>query len=252
MRIRASGVCHSDWNAVDGTSETVCPAVLGHEGAGVVEAVGDGVDACRPRRPRRSLLDSLVRDLRGVRTRASAAVLDCVAGHGHRRVDGRHAAAFPERRARLPLLVSLDDGGRVRRARALVHPDRRRHSIRGGGARRLRGIDGRGRGLAHRRGAGGRSRGDRRLRRRRPVRAVGRCGRRSRSDRRRRRGPAEARGRPLVRGYRRGRVAGECGGDRRSRARSVGRRRRLRDRGDRAGRGDGDSLPLDPEARWPC
>jgi S-(hydroxymethyl)glutathione dehydrogenase / alcohol dehydrogenase len=43
VRLRASGVCHSDWNAVDGTSETVCPAVLGHEGAGVVEAVGERV-----------------------------------------------------------------------------------------------------------------------------------------------------------------------------------------------------------------
>src|SRR5439155_10806621 len=29
--------------AIDGTSETRCPAVLGHEGAGVVEAVGAGV-----------------------------------------------------------------------------------------------------------------------------------------------------------------------------------------------------------------
>jgi Zn-dependent alcohol dehydrogenase len=43
VRLRASGVCHSDYNAVDGTSETVCPAVLGHEGAGVVEEVGRGV-----------------------------------------------------------------------------------------------------------------------------------------------------------------------------------------------------------------
>lgn len=43
VRVKASGVCHSDWNAVDGTSETVCPAVLGHEGAGIVEAVGDSV-----------------------------------------------------------------------------------------------------------------------------------------------------------------------------------------------------------------
>ena len=43
VRIRASGVCHSDWNAVDGTSETACPAVLGHEGAGVVEAIGEKV-----------------------------------------------------------------------------------------------------------------------------------------------------------------------------------------------------------------
>jgi alcohol dehydrogenase len=43
VRLRASGVCHSDYNAVDGTSETMCPAVLGHEGSGVVEAVGEGV-----------------------------------------------------------------------------------------------------------------------------------------------------------------------------------------------------------------
>jgi Zn-dependent alcohol dehydrogenase len=43
VRLRAAGVCHSDYNAIDGTAETRCPAVLGHEGAGVVEAVGDGV-----------------------------------------------------------------------------------------------------------------------------------------------------------------------------------------------------------------
>jgi len=43
VRLHASGVCHSDFNAIDGTAETRCPAVLGHEGAGVVEAVGPGV-----------------------------------------------------------------------------------------------------------------------------------------------------------------------------------------------------------------
>src|SRR3954453_14250874 len=43
VRLLASGVCHSDLNAIDGTAETRCPAVLGHEGAGVVDAVGDGV-----------------------------------------------------------------------------------------------------------------------------------------------------------------------------------------------------------------
>ncbi|MDQ4019868.1 MAG: alcohol dehydrogenase catalytic domain-containing protein, partial [Actinomycetota bacterium] len=42
VRLHASGVCHSDLNAIDGTAETRCPAVLGHEGAGVVEAVGPG------------------------------------------------------------------------------------------------------------------------------------------------------------------------------------------------------------------
>jgi Zn-dependent alcohol dehydrogenase len=45
VRLHASGVCHSDQNAIDGTAETRCPAVLGHEGAGVVEAVGPGVTA---------------------------------------------------------------------------------------------------------------------------------------------------------------------------------------------------------------
>jgi Zn-dependent alcohol dehydrogenase len=43
VRLHASGVCHSDQNAIDGTAETRCPTVLGHEGAGVVEAVGPGV-----------------------------------------------------------------------------------------------------------------------------------------------------------------------------------------------------------------
>ncbi|MFN8223438.1 MAG: alcohol dehydrogenase catalytic domain-containing protein [Gaiellales bacterium] len=47
VRIVASGVCHSDLNAIDGTAETPCPAVLGHEGAGVVEAVGAGVTRVR-------------------------------------------------------------------------------------------------------------------------------------------------------------------------------------------------------------
>jgi Zn-dependent alcohol dehydrogenase len=48
VRLHASGVCHSDQNAVDGTAETRCPAVLGHEGAGVVEAVGPGVSRVTP------------------------------------------------------------------------------------------------------------------------------------------------------------------------------------------------------------
>ena len=47
VRLKASGVCHSDQNAIDGTAATRCPAVLGHEGAGVVEAVGEGVGSVR-------------------------------------------------------------------------------------------------------------------------------------------------------------------------------------------------------------
>src|SRR5438477_9448010 len=48
VRIQASGVCHSDQNAIDGTAPTRCPAVLGHEGAGIVERVGAGVTRVAP------------------------------------------------------------------------------------------------------------------------------------------------------------------------------------------------------------
>jgi len=48
VRLGASGVCHSDLNAIDGTAPTRTPAVLGHEGAGVVEAIGAGVERVRP------------------------------------------------------------------------------------------------------------------------------------------------------------------------------------------------------------
>ena len=43
LRIAASGVCHSDLSAQDGTLPCPLPGVLGHEGAGEVLAVGEGV-----------------------------------------------------------------------------------------------------------------------------------------------------------------------------------------------------------------
>ncbi|MEO6121167.1 MAG: zinc-binding dehydrogenase [Acidimicrobiales bacterium] len=45
VRMAASGVCHSDLSARDGDMLVPTPVVLGHEGAGVVEAVGPGVTA---------------------------------------------------------------------------------------------------------------------------------------------------------------------------------------------------------------
>jgi S-(hydroxymethyl)glutathione dehydrogenase / alcohol dehydrogenase len=46
VRVAAAGVCHSDVHLADGQlGEGRWPMVLGHEGAGVVEAVGEGVDA---------------------------------------------------------------------------------------------------------------------------------------------------------------------------------------------------------------
>ena len=44
VRLAACGVCHSDWHVATGATPHPLPVVTGHEGAGVVEAVGDGVD----------------------------------------------------------------------------------------------------------------------------------------------------------------------------------------------------------------
>jgi S-(hydroxymethyl)glutathione dehydrogenase / alcohol dehydrogenase len=43
VKIHAAGVCHSDLSAMNGTLPQPAPAILGHEGAGEVIAVGEGV-----------------------------------------------------------------------------------------------------------------------------------------------------------------------------------------------------------------
>ncbi|WP_405672584.1 zinc-binding dehydrogenase [Streptomyces sp. NBC_01530] len=48
VRLAAAGVCHSDLSLSDGTMRVPVPAVLGHEGAGTVVAVGEGVTHVSP------------------------------------------------------------------------------------------------------------------------------------------------------------------------------------------------------------
>jgi alcohol dehydrogenase len=48
VRIRAAGLCHSDLSVIDGNRPRPLPMVLGHEAAGVVEAVGAGVTTLAP------------------------------------------------------------------------------------------------------------------------------------------------------------------------------------------------------------
>ncbi|MCX4823849.1 Zn-dependent alcohol dehydrogenase [Streptomyces sp. NBC_01142] len=48
VAVAAAGLCHSDLSVIDGTIPFPVPVVLGHEGAGVVSAVGAGVTHVAP------------------------------------------------------------------------------------------------------------------------------------------------------------------------------------------------------------
>ncbi|KPC99641.1 NDMA-dependent alcohol dehydrogenase [Geobacillus sp. BCO2] len=47
VKLKAAGLCHSDWHVIDGTLPLPLPIVLGHEGAGIVEEVGEGVTSVK-------------------------------------------------------------------------------------------------------------------------------------------------------------------------------------------------------------
>jgi S-(hydroxymethyl)glutathione dehydrogenase/alcohol dehydrogenase len=48
VRNKASGLCHTDLEIIQGQLAWPLPVILGHEGAGVVEAVGDAVTSVKP------------------------------------------------------------------------------------------------------------------------------------------------------------------------------------------------------------
>ena len=49
VEVRATGICHTDWYTLSGADpEGIFPAILGHEGAGVVVECGPGVTTLKP------------------------------------------------------------------------------------------------------------------------------------------------------------------------------------------------------------
>jgi S-(hydroxymethyl)glutathione dehydrogenase/alcohol dehydrogenase len=48
IRMAATGVCHSDLSVINGTIPADLPFILGHEGAGVVDEIGEGVQNVNP------------------------------------------------------------------------------------------------------------------------------------------------------------------------------------------------------------
>ena len=49
VKVSAAGLCHSDLSVVNGNRPRAMPMVLGHEGSGVVVAVGPGVKKVKPK-----------------------------------------------------------------------------------------------------------------------------------------------------------------------------------------------------------
>ena len=43
VRMKAAGVCHSDYHVMSGDLAMPMPIILGHEGSGIIEAIGEGV-----------------------------------------------------------------------------------------------------------------------------------------------------------------------------------------------------------------
>src|SRR5262249_4442670 len=84
VRTAASGVCHSDLHLVDGNGRFPLgePYVLGHEGAGVVEAVGREVNYVKPG-------DHVVACLSGF----CGACEQCLAGHPNLCTTASHVRA---------------------------------------------------------------------------------------------------------------------------------------------------------------
>ena len=227
VRLGAVGVCHSDFNAIDGTAETRCPAVLGHEGAGIVEAVGAGVTRVAVGDHVALSWAPSCGSLRRVLAGPSAAVLHRLAGDGNWRTDGRNdagsrATASPSittRSSRRSRRRASSPRGRVCRSHGTF-----RSTSQGSSAARSRQASAR---------CGGRpgfapAIGSRhRLWRRRTVRRDGRRRRRRGTGDRRRRLRLEARNRAIASAPRRRSLGGLGGGHGRGGSRGLGRRRRL-------------------------
>ena len=232
IRIEATGVCHSDLHVIeqDGWGHPY-PVLLGHEGAGTVETVGDGVDGL-------SVGDRVVI---GWKTA-------CGACGACRRGEPRQCSRPPAAAGRLhraggdvltPVLRTGTFATRTVVPAVGGGPGPARAAGGAGMPDRLRRRDGRDERARDGEGLAGRPGGRDRVRRRRAVRHPGRTDRWRGRDPRDRPRRAEARAGAAVRRDRRGRGTGRLRLRRRRsardvRARALARRRRRNGRPDRA------------------
>lgn len=71
VRMAASGLCHTDLEVVTGAVPQPLPAVLGHEGAGIVDAVGEGRLKLDELITRRITLDGINEGMQALRDRSA-------------------------------------------------------------------------------------------------------------------------------------------------------------------------------------
>ena len=90
VRMTAVGICGTDLHQVKGEFRRPTPMVLGHEGAGIVEEVGDAVDVRAAGRRGRPLVGALVRRVRRLPARTAGNVQAPQRGDPERDAAGRH------------------------------------------------------------------------------------------------------------------------------------------------------------------
>ena len=187
VEIKATGICHTDDFTLSGADpEGLFPAILGHEGAGVVLEVGPGVTSVKPGDHVIPLYTPECRECPSCRSPQDQPL------HRHPRHAGagadarRHLALLLQGPADLPLHGLLDLLEPHRAARDRGGEDRSDAAVRQGVLHRLRRHHRRRRGDQHRQGRGRRDRRGVRARRHRPQRHPGPAARRRRHDHRRR------------------------------------------------------------------
>src|ERR1700726_2116994 len=73
VEIKATGICHTDAYTLDGfDSEGIFPSILGHEGAGIVREVGQGVSSVKAGNAKAASAKRPIFARRSVRRRARA------------------------------------------------------------------------------------------------------------------------------------------------------------------------------------
>ena len=105
VQVKACGICQSDIHSIEGAWGGALPAIFGHEAAGIIDAVGPGVDDLRPGQ---HVVVSLIRACRRCAFCAQGQPVFCegtfrldrespiTAGDGTSIVQGMHTGAFAE------------------------------------------------------------------------------------------------------------------------------------------------------------